>query len=80
MTRPSKEAERPAMLLYLVSKFVVVVTPLSALIMISLQKFGIPIDIVSVIGSSIIAYYASNWYESLSYDVTKYITEKYGND
>lgn len=80
MSQSSKETERPAMLLYLVSKFVVVVTPLAGLIMVSLHYFGIPINVISVAGSSIVAYYTSNWYESLSYDVMKYITEKYGND
>lgn len=77
---PSKEMQRPAMLLYLVSKIVVVIAPLSVLIMVSLAKFGLPLNAISAICATIAAYYASNWYESLSYEVMKYITEKYSDD
>lgn len=77
MNHHSNDTERPAMFLYLVSKLVVTVVPISAVLLISLTKVGVPIDVISVPFALIIAYFASNWYERLSFEVQVYIEKKY---
>lgn len=75
---PSNEEEsRPAMFLYLVSRLVVVMLPLTAFILGALNHFGIKIDIFTTTMAIIMAFYASKWYEQLSYEVQIYIEKKY---
>ena len=73
----NNEESRPSFLLYLVSRLVMGVMPLSVVFILTLQKFGIKTDMLIMAASIAVAYYSTKWYEQLSYEVQAYIEKKY---
>ena len=53
------------------------VMPLSLVLILALQRYGIKTDILVMAGAIGLAYYSSKWYEQLSYEVMTYIEKKY---
>lgn len=74
---PSKP--RPNMLLWLVSKFVLIIVPLAMAIGFIPLAFGIEPDGFIFIGSSILAYLISNFYDSLTLEVRDYLQERHND-
>lgn len=75
MTQPSSKT-RPNMLLWLVSKFVLIIIPLAMAIGFIPLAFGIQPDGLIFIGSSVLAYLISNFYDSLTLEVRDYLQER----
>ena len=71
---PSKP--RPSMLLWVVSKFVLFIVPLAMAIGFIPLAFGIQLDGFIFLGSSILAYLISNFYDSLTLEVRDYLQER----
>lgn len=77
MSQPNLEEDRPSFFLYLVARIVMGVMPLSLVLILALQRYGIKTDILVMAGAIGLAYYSSKWYEQLSYEVMTYIEKKY---
>lgn len=70
------ETEKPAFILYFVSKFSIVIFPMSLLISAILVKLGVPDSYYTMGCAAIVAYYISEWYEELNNEVFLYVLEK----
>lgn len=74
---PNDDETRPAMFLYLVSKLVIMMLPLAVFILGALAHFGLKMNVFTVSTSIVTAFFASRWYEQLTYEVYLYIDKKY---
>lgn len=76
MTTKSPSKPRPNMLLWLVSKFVLMVTPLTVAITFIPLAFGIEPDTFIFAASALVACLISDFYDTLTFEVRDYLRER----
>jgi len=72
------ETKRPSMLLWLVARITIITFPLAVMLYSILDTlWPNKNDMISFLACGILAFYATEWYESLNEEVTDYIRKKY---